>query len=160
MQPNWIYKIIEIPVTVTLNAYDASDVVGGVLTSDPIGQIRGGGYIEMVRLADADDQKEPYLLYLFSATPPSATADAAAFAPTNADWIVCLGCISIPAANYDATGADACAFVDALDVKTNKNIAFPNLQTDRLYGYLVANASTPDYAAATDLTLHIGMWVA
>jgi hypothetical protein len=158
MIPNARFKIIEVPITVGTSAYDASDVVGGTLTSDAIDQYQGGGRLEWVRIVDDDSQSEPYLLYVYNAA-PSTIADAAAFAPTEADWLKTLGCISIAAADYDASGDEACAFSDAVDAKTGLRICFDNLPTGKLYFRLVANASTPDYTAADDVTIHLGMWV-
>jgi len=152
------FLIVEVPITVTLDAYDASDVLGGTLTSGAIDQIEGGGQLEWVRVVDAASQSEPFLLYVYDAA-PTTIADAAAFAPTLADLLKTIGCVSIAAADYDASGDDAYALTDAVDVKTGRPICFANLLTGVLYFRLVANASTPDYAAADDLTIHIGMWV-
>lgn len=159
MVPNWRFKVVEVPITVTLDAYTAGDVVGGILTSDAIPQLSGGGELSWVRLVDDADQSEPYLLYVFNST-PSTIANDAAFEPTEADWLKCLGVIDIPAANYDQAGSEGCAFAAAKDRKTLEGIAFDNLADGHLYFYLVANASTPDYAAADDVTIHIGLWVA
>jgi len=158
MTQNMRFRVVEVPITVTLNAYDASDVLGGTLTSDAIDQIQGGGQLEWVRVVDAASQSEPFLLYVYDAA-PTTIADAAAFAPTLADLLKTLGCVSILAADYDASGDDAYSLTDAVDVKTGRPICFGNLLTGKLYFRLVANASTPDYAAADDLTIHIGMWV-
>lgn len=152
------FAIVEVPITVTLTAYEASDVVGGTLTSDEIPQEIGGGRIEWVRLIDDAAQSEPFLLYVYDSA-PSTIADAATHAPTEADWGKTLGRISIATADYDTTGAERCAFTDAIDTTTGQRLCFPNLDNGRLYFRLVANASTPDYAAADDLTMHIGVWV-
>ncbi len=159
MIPHWKFAIVEVPITVTLDAYTANDVVGGTLTSNEIPQLSGGGMLAWVRLVDDATQAEPYLLYVYSAV-PSVIANDAAFAPTEADNLLCLGCISIEAADYDTSGSEAdMAFVAANDRKTTSAIAFDNLPTGRLYLRLVA-VDTPDYADANDLTLHLGMWVA
>ncbi len=155
MIPHWRPHIIEVPITVTLDAYAAEAVVGGLLTSDAIPQLSGGGYIAWVRLVDDATQAEPYDLYVFDAL-PSTIANGATWAPLEADWLKCIGQIDIAAADYNTTGSEAdCAFVAAKDVKTDDYIWFDNLTTGRLYFYLVANGSTPDYADADDLTMHI-----
>jgi hypothetical protein len=159
MVPNWRFKIVEVPIEVTLSAYTASDVIGGTLTSDDIPQYSGGGELAWVRIVDDADQSEPFLLYVYNSA-PSTIADSAAFAPTEADWLLTLGCIDIPTANYDTSGSDCCAFASAKDRKTLEGIAFDNLPNGKLYFRLVANASTPDYADADDLTIHVGLWVA
>jgi hypothetical protein len=152
------FLIVEVPITVTLTAYEASDVVGGTLESDEIQQFSGGGRIEWVRLIDDAAQSEPFLLYVYNAA-PSTIADAATHAPTEADWLKTLGRISIANADYDTNGSESCAFTDAIDTTTSQRICFDNLANGRLYFRLVANAGTPDYADADDLTLHIGVWV-
>ena len=150
------YQTVEVPITVTLAAYTANDVVGGLLTSDAIKQIQGRSYIQWVRLIDGATQAEPFLLYVFTAV-PSTIADSAAFAPLEADWAKCAGSISIPAANYDTFGSEAdCAWAAGKDRKTNEFITFGNSLTGKLYFYLVA-VETPDYAAVTDLTLHLNI---
>ena len=155
MIPNWRVRIVEIPVTVTLDAYEDGDVVGGTLTSDEIPQLVGGGYVAWVRLIDGGTQAEPYKLWLFNAA-PSTIADGAAHAPTEADMLKCLGVVDIAAADYNTSGTEAdMAFVAAKDEKTEDNIMFDNLSNGRLYARLVANGATPTYADANDLTLHI-----
>jgi hypothetical protein len=155
MQPNWQPYIVEFPITVTLDAYEANDVVGGTLTSDAIDQKKGGGYVAWARLVDGATQAEPYRLWLFNEE-PSTIADTAAHVPTEADWLKVIGIIDIPAANYNTDGTEAdCAFAKGVDIKTNDYIWFDSLPTGKLYARLVANGSTPDYAAAVDLTLHV-----
>jgi len=155
MIPQWKPIIVEVPITVTTDAYSAEDVVGGLLTSDAIPQISGGGYLAWVRLVDDATQAEPFDLYVFNAV-PSTIANDAAWAPLEADWLKCIGQIDIPATAYNTTGSEAdCAFVKAVDVKTADVVWFDTLATGRLYFYLVANGSTPDYADTNDLTMHV-----
>lgn len=158
MDLRWTFEVVEVPITVTLNAYTANDVVGGTLTSDAISQIAGqGGYIHWVRLVDDASQKEPFYLYVFAAA-PSTIANDAAHAPTEADWLKWLGTIEIAAADYDENGAEAAALVPGKDKATEDFVFFPALANGRLYFRLVA-VDTPDYADADDLTLHIGIMV-
>lgn len=158
MIPNWKFIIADVPITVGTSAYTAGDVVGGTLTSAALPLYEGCGELAWVRLSDAADQKEAYTLYVYNSN-PSVIADDAAFAPTVADWAKTLGRISIAAADYDASGSYACAFSDAIDTTTLQNIPFDSLAKGVLYFRLVA-IDTPDYAAATDLVLSVGMWVA
>lgn len=156
MQPQWTPTWIEVPITVTLSAYDAGDVVGGTLTSEAIKQLQGGGYIHAVRLTDDATQAEAYKLWVFDAA-PSTIADAAAHAPTEADYLKCVGVIDIPATAYRTDGTEAdCAFAKGIDEKTGDYVLFGNLASGSLFFRLVAVA-TPDYADADDLTLHIGI---
>jgi hypothetical protein len=159
MMPQWTPKWVEVPITVTLDAYDATDVVGGTLTSDAIKQAKGGGYINCIRLIDDACQAEPYTLYVYKSA-PSAIADAGAYTQTVADALLCIGKIAIAAADYDTTGS-ACdmAFVYGLGgTQTSSFIFFEALAGQSLYFRLVPSA-TPDYAAADDLTLHICLMV-
>jgi hypothetical protein len=153
MQPHWNPLWVEVPVTVKIGgAYTANDVMGGTLSCD-VPQVKGGGYIHAVRLVDDDDEKAVLTLYVFDAA-PSTIADDAAHAPTKADWLKCIGAIAIAAADYDASGAEACAFVKGYDQKTGDYIIFDNLDAGKLYFRLVCTA-TPTYTAVDDLTLHV-----
>jgi len=154
MQPQWNPVLIEVPITVTLNAYTAGDVVGGLLTSDAIPQIKGGGFISWVRLVDDAVQHEPYYLYCYTDT-PSTIANDAAFAPLEADDLLLYTIINIPAANYDLSGSEADAgFGLGKDLRTSDYHMIPVLPDGKMYFYLVAQ-DTPDYADANDLTMHI-----
>jgi len=154
MQPQWNPVLIEVPITVTLDAYTANDVVGGLLTSDAIPQIKGGGYISWVRLVDGANQAEPYHLYCYTST-PSTIANDAGFVPLEADHLLNFTILSIAAANYNTTGTEAdVAKIVGKDKDTGDYHMFPVLPTGKMYFYLVAQ-DTPDYAAAVDLTMHI-----
>jgi len=153
MLPHWRPQIVEVPITVTTSAYTAEDVIGGTLTSGTLTQYAGGGYIAWVRLVDDDDEKAALRLYVYREA-PSTIADAAAFAPTEADWLKTLGCIELATANYDASGADACIVAAGIDRKTDREIIFDSLPAGKLFFRLVCDA-TPTYADANDLTLHI-----
>jgi len=155
MMPQWTPRWIEVPITVTLDPYDALDVVGGTLTSDAIPQLKGGGYINAIRLIDDAVQAEPYTLYVYSSA-PSAIADAGAYTQTVADALLCIGKIEIAASDYDTSGS-ACdmAFVYGCGgTKTSSFIIFEALAGQSLFFRLVPSA-TPDYANAADLTLHV-----
>lgn len=153
MLPHWRPQIVEVPITVTTSAYTAEDVIGGTLTSGTLTQYAGGGYIAWVRLVDDDDEKAALRLYVYREA-PSTIADAAAFAPTEADWLKTLGCIELAAANYDASGADACIVAAGIDRMTKQEIMFDSLPAGKLFFRLVCDA-TPTFTDANDLTLHI-----
>jgi len=153
MLPHWRPQIVEVPITVSTSAYAAEDVVGGTLQTPDLKQVSGGGYIAWVRLVDDDDEKAALRLYVYRDA-PSNIADGAAFAPTEADWLLTLGCITLAAADYDASGAEACLFAKGLDRKTGEAIIFDALPDGRLYFRLVCDA-TPTYTDVNDLTLHV-----
>lgn len=153
MLPQWEIQRLEIPITVKTTAYSDADVVGGALSCD-VKQFAGGGRIHSLLLVDDAAQSEPFYLYVFRDT-PSTIADDAAFAPTEADGLVYLGRILIEAADYVTWGSEKIAPVTGKDADTSDYIYFDSLPDGKLYFYLVANSSTPDYADANDLTLYI-----
>jgi hypothetical protein len=131
--------------TVVLTAYSAEDVVGGLLQFDVSQLSVNGGIINSAILIDEDSQAEPFKLYLFDSL-PSTIADDAAFAPTVADLQKLCSVIEFAAASYVTVNTfDYCIVTDINDVFSTS--------TGKLYGYLVANASTPDYANADTLTI-------
>lgn len=138
----------EVALTVTLDAYTANDVVGGLITFE-VGSAGGGGTVRWVRLVDDHNQSEPYVLYLFNAA-PTVIANDAAFAPAVADLNKLVGRVVIAATDYSTINSNGWAMVDelALDYTADGGA---------LYGYLVAT-DTPDYNAATDLTIALHVW--
>lgn len=159
MQLQWTPLWVEVPITVTLTAYEALDVVGGTLTSDAIPQIKGGGYINAIRLIDDACQAEPFTLYVYQSA-PSVIADAAAYTQTVADALLCIGKIEIAAADYDTTGT-ACdmAFVYGCGGTNTSSFIFWQALAGRFLSFRLVPSATPDYAAATDLTLHLNLMV-
>ena len=138
------YTTGQTSLVVSTSAYDASDVVGGLLKFDIPGVV-GGGIINACLLTDDANQSEPFHLYLFDAAPTSID-DAAAFAPAIADLKKIVARISIAAADYVTVNSNGYA------LKSDLNEVFDcSGGTGQLFGYLVANGSTPDYAATTDL---------
>lgn len=138
-------RTIDIPLTVTLSAYTAGDVVGGLITIN-VHSVGGGGTLRQVIIIDDDNQKEPYTLYLFDQE-PSTIANDAAFAPTIADLKKLVGKAAVVANDYETLNSNGWGVKSGLDIP----FAAPY---GKLYGYLVA-VDTPDYAAATDLSLRL-----
>ncbi len=154
----WRLEVVEVPITVSLDAYTANDVVGGPLTSDQIEQYAGGCYINWIRLIDAADQAEAFQLYCYNA-PPTTIADAAPFALVAADFAKLITVIDIPAANYSQDySALAWARFHGKDVTTDEYHVFDNIPSGHMSLYLRC-VDTPDYAAITDLTMHLGLMV-
>ena len=157
MQPQWKLQVVEVPITVSTSAYTAGDAVGGLLTSNAVEQVKGGGYIAWARLIDDADQTEGFDLWCFYESPTSIS-DADPFTMVEADWSKLVTVIEVVTGDYDQTGDEACALVNGKDKSTGEYMIFPNLSDGRLYCYLVAS-DTPDYADADDLTLHLGIMV-
>jgi hypothetical protein len=91
-------EIVQTP-TITAGAYTAGDALGGLLTFANAAKVAGGrGMITKVTIVDDAQQSAPIDLVLFDRT-FTATADNAAFDPSDADMQNCLG--FIPVANTD-----------------------------------------------------------
>ena len=160
MQPQWNPLIVNVPIVVTLPAYTQYDVVGGLLTSAAVEQIKGGGFISWGRLVDGAQQAEAYQLFCYYQT-PSTIADAAQFIPLEADHKKLFTVLDIPEANYLSIDSEAeanVAFFHGKDLTTGEYHHFPSLGTGYLMFYLYAQA-TPDYAAVGDLTLDLCLMV-
>lgn len=135
-------QIVDVELTVTLDAYTAGDVVGGLLEIEAH-SAGGGGVLRRLVVIDEDSQAEAYTLYLFNAE-PSTIADAAAFAPTVADLRKLIGTVAIAAASYVTVNA-----FDYLVAEVDLEYTAPSGQ---MWGYLVAT-DTPDYTNADTLML-------
>lgn len=131
------------PVTITrpanTTAYTALDVVGGVLTISSAGPSGGSVILAGTRL-ELDIAAVPtgmtyFLLHLYSATPPSAYADNAAWDLPSGDRSVYLGYVNV------GTPTD---LGSTLYVEVNQINKLLKLTTSTLYGYLVtATGYTP-----------------
>lgn len=132
--------------TITLDAYTANDVVGGLLQFDVSALIVNGGLLNQAILIDEDSQEETYRLFLFEAL-PSTIANDAAFAPTIDDLNKLVAVIDFAAADYVTVNSlDYCIVTDINNVfVTSVGI---------LYGYLVAT-DTPDMATVDALTIRL-----
>lgn len=143
------YLTIDVEPTVTLAAYTANDVVGGLLTfSVATGPRRG--VIRQLLLVDEDSQAETYTLYLFSDT-PTTIADADAFAPTIADLRKLIGTVAIASASYVTVNSLDYINILAIDLEFFTS-------SGNIYGYLVAT-DTPDYTNADTLYLRLSVEV-
>lgn len=136
-----IYRTVGLELTVTLTAYTAGDVVGGLLEFD-ISDDTGGGLVNRVRLVDEDSQAEPYTLYIYN-DKPAVIANDAAFAVTVADLRKLIAVVSIVAGDY--------VTVSTFDY-VHKDLSQPLIfnGNGKLWAYLVAG-DTPDYANADSL---------
>jgi hypothetical protein len=140
---------VQLTPTISTSAYTANDVVGGLLVFDVV-QSGGGGVVGQIEIADDHDVKAAFKLYLFNAA-PTAIANDAAFAPAIADLKKLVGVVDIGTADYSTINSNAWAQVKDLNI-------WYSATGGTLYGYLVCDA-TPDYNAATDLTITLTAWV-
>lgn len=139
-----IYKAITVIPTITLSAYEANDVLGGLLTFTLPSHAAGGGILGNIRINDADAENAAMKLFLFNAKPATTIADAAAYAITAADQALCFYEWTIAATDWQ-TNTDGW-------VHDKPNCIFA--ADTHIYGYLVPTA-TPTYTAATDLQITI-----
>lgn len=143
-------KLYEITVTptVTAGAYSAKDVVGGLLEFEDAASVyRGSGTIRKVTLKNNANVADVLWLNLFNQT-PAVIADNAAYDPTDAEMLTCLGSIAIVAADY-TLGTDngiATVLVDFPFVLVSGGTS--------LFAYL-STVATPTYAATTDVTVKL-----
>ena len=144
-------KGIQQDPTVTAGAYSAGDAVGGLLTftdATPGGNGVSGALLMSCVIADEAKQSIETDLVLFSES-FTPTADNAAFAPSDADLLNCIGVVTV---------ADYAAF-SASSVGTVANVGLPIKLTGAgggLFGQLVTRG-TPTYAATTDVAVYIGL---
>lgn len=125
--------------TIDTSAYADNDVIGGLLTFDLSADLSvNGGWLSNVWLADIDNEGAALRLFLFDAL-PSTIADQAAFAPTEDDIKKLLRVVTF--STYTTVNSEKFASEDFSPPVTFQT------STGKLYGYLVANGSTPTYAA-------------
>lgn len=148
MREKWILDISVTP-TVTLNAYTAGDVVGGLMTFTVSGSRPASGEIRKIVLVDDANQKEQYTLLIHDDT-PSTIANDAAYAPTVADLKLIIDEVVVATADWSSWNSNAVAIIGSYE-DGEMHIPF-HTEDGKLYMYLVAT-DTPDYAAATDLTI-------
>jgi hypothetical protein len=118
--------------------YTAGDVVGGVIPFYDMSNANGGVLITSADLR-IDVSAVPagmtsFRLRLYSATPPSAIADNAAWAGKAVDKNLYLGYIDLGSPALAGTGGE---WLECQADQNNKQIYFGG--TGALYGYLVTN---------------------
>lgn len=133
--------------TITAGAYSAKDAVGGLLTfANAVRATPLSGVLHAVTVIDDAAQAAELVLVLFNQT-FTATADNAAFDPSDADLENCIGKIKIMATDYNAFADNAVAQV--------RSIGLPiKLVGTSLFGQLMCTG-TPTYAATGDLTIKV-----
>lgn len=134
--------------TITAGAYTAKDAVGGRLefANAVRAEIRTGIVLKVV-IVDKAAQNAELVLFLFD-RPFTATADNAAFDPTDADLANCVGVITINAFNYVSANDNS--------VATKECVLDFSLTGTTLYGQLMCTG-TPTYASTSDLKIALGI---
>jgi len=142
--------VVQTP-TITAGAYSAGDAIGGLLTFDVLKGAHGGKVVTVV-ITDKAKQSVALDLVLFNQT-FTATADNAAFNPTDADLLNFVGVANIPTTDY-------MEFVDnSVAITGNLNISVVSADdNNKLYGQLRApSGSTPTYTSTSDLQVRLIM---
>lgn len=131
--------------TITAGAYTAKDAVGGLLTFANAVRISGGkAVINSVTIIDKSQQAAGLELWLFNQT-FTATADNAAFDPSDADLANAVGVIPISSVDYYLATDNELATV------RNAGLQY-QLTGTSLYGQLKCTG-TPTYESTSDLTI-------
>jgi hypothetical protein len=143
-----ITTTVSVQPTLDTDAYTANDAIGGMLTFS--GAVRGQsttGVLQTVVIIDDDLQDAETELWLFDQS-FTATADDAAFDPTDADLENLIGVVSTADGTYyDGSDNSVCVI---------RNIGLVlDLKGPSLFGQLVTRG-TPTYAAA-GLTVKLGI---
>lgn len=130
------------------SAYADGDVVGGKLQFATAG--RGKiGIVTHITIADDDNEGAAYKLWLY-ADNPTTIADNDAFAPVMTDHQALIGILTIASSDYATVNNQKLAYVPLDTVVT--------FWSNRIYGYLVCDGSTPTFAA--NKTIHVRLHVA
>lgn len=140
---------IDVVPTITAGAYSAGDALGGRLEFNGASHGAGeSGVVEAVRIVDRAAQGMDTDLILFDQA-FTATADNAAFDPSDADLENMVGQISLlNTENYIAYTDNGVKYISGLTVP------FITVGDDVLYGQLVTQG-TPTYAAITDIRVRL-----
>ena len=151
VDPRCLLARKQVTPTVSTSAYTAGDAVGGLLTFANAVRASGGTcYLESAVLHDkAKQAAAAYELWLFDRTFTS-TADNAAFDPSDADLLNCLGVIKFNSADGTLTSTTATIYTWPQTVATRE---FPLvLNGTDLFGQLVTRG-TPTLGSTTDIVV-------
>lgn len=137
--------------TVSTGAYSAKDAVGGLLTFASAARIANGqGIVNTLTIIDDDSEAAGLELWLYDRT-FTATADNAAFDPTDADNENLVGVVPISTADYYAAADNSVASVRGVGLEYACGSAGTTL-----YGQLKATG-TPTYTATTDISVKLAV---
>ena len=133
---------IQVSQTTTATAYEAKDAIGGLMTFANAARTSGGSiHVESVTIVDEDQQLAAVDLVLFRAS-ITAPTDEAAFDPTDAELLDCIGVVKFTSSDYSDFNDNAVAHKDVALSAT--------LSGTSLYGVLVARG-TPTYASTSSV---------
>lgn len=146
------YREITLALTVDTGAYADGDVVGGLLSIDPLGHSTSG-FINKITIIDDDEEGVAIDAHFYSSV-PTTIADNAAWALSTADAKLYEGKIAVAATDYAAyTGNKT-----AVKQTTGDDDVQYEITTNLLNIYLALNGAGVTFTAGTDLTVKIGIW--
>lgn len=134
-------NLVTVTPTVGAALFAANDVVGGKLTI--AGAVRlpaGASNLQTLSLVDAAKQNAALKIFIFNSALAGSYADNAAEAVTAADWLKCIGFLTVAAGEYQ-TMANA-------SVVSQTGIAMPvKLASGSSLYALIVTTGTPTYTA-------------
>lgn len=144
-------KVVVDNTAVSTAAYSANDIVGGLRTL-ALGRVNGAGVVlQSLEVVDLSDQKAELSLIFFKANPTaSTTADQGALTIHANDIAKVLGIVDIVADDYTDLGSYSIA------TKTGIGLVLQPTSGTDIY-CVVVTPGTPDYVAATDLSIAFGV---
>ncbi len=143
--PDTQTRVITLTPVITTDAYTAGDALGGLLKFENVlfNPKRTGVALSLTIIDKASQDAETELV-LFSET-FTATADNAAFAPSDADLLNCLGTISVGAGNYATFSANSAGTKPNAGLGLHSTEDYRENEASSIYGQLVTRG-TPTYA--------------
>jgi len=135
------HKRISVTPTISTSAYAAGDAVGGKLTFSNAGRYSGaGGRIKGIIVIDLDQERAPLELVLFNQD-FGATADNAAFDPSDGDLANIVAVV--PVVQYFNFNDNSVGFSGNLDIEFK-------CATNDLVGQLLTRGA-PTYSTSSDI---------
>ena len=139
-------------MVVDTNIYAALDIMGGVLTfANALRPPAGTGILQSITITDDDNEKAPFDLLFFRASPTVTVADNGPWTHDAAGVANFLGRVQVLAADY------LTAVAGSLAGASIKNIGLPVVATDGSTIFALALATgTPTFTATSDVQIFAG----
>lgn len=147
-------RVISQTPTISTDAYEAGDVVGGVQHLQRALALARGGILQSLTVKEKGTQADALTILLFRSEPGSVAADNAAFTLADADLAECVGVIEVAADDFVSVGSASVATIRpelALEGKKSSK----KEDAGDLWAVVVA-VGTPTYTSASDLVFEYG----
>ena len=140
------------PVTSNGVAYATGEQIGAVNTiTQAVADTRGTVQLESIVVIDKHKQKAAIDVFFFDQVPALTSVDNGAFTLPTAELLKCIGVVSIAAADYADTAAQAVATVRRID------LILQAVAKKRDLYYVLVSRGTPTYASTSGLVLKFGL---